>query len=250
MRSTILRTGLLIAVAGLALAACSGEKKAASALPEQIGTMDREAFTAAVKQVILENPEILPQALENLQRREHQKTFDKLVSFKGDDPVLGPADAPITVVEFFDYNCTYCKHAYPWLLKQVDDKRRDVKVVFKEVAIIANTSEPAARAALAAKPQGKYREMHIALMEAKDLSDATLEKTAKSVGLDIPRWRKDMTAGWVNKHLNDTYRQYDEAQLQGTPGIFINGQFINGFEENMLNKMLDKARAELAEKKG
>src|SRR5579871_464506 len=145
-----MRPSTFFAVATFALAAaCSGPSSKTVKAPEAVDRMPRAEVEAIVHDYLMKNPEVLAEAFTELSRREDQKTYDKLVTNK-EDPVLGNPNAPITMVEFFDYNCGYCKAANPWVFSQIDNKRGDIKVIMKEYPVIAQTSQFASEAALAA----------------------------------------------------------------------------------------------------
>ena len=150
--------GLPLLAALALLAACS-----AQSAPDSVDRMARSEVEAIVREYLVSNPEALAAGLEALQKQEQAKLFARLASHP-DDPSLGPKDAPVTIVEFFDYNCGYCRVANDWVFDTIDDRSGDVRVIFKEYPILAESSILAARAALAAHRQGKYREMHVALM--------------------------------------------------------------------------------------
>lgn len=231
---------LILGMMSAALAACSPQDGARS--PDSVDRMARSEVEAIVKDYLISNPEVLSEAIRALSAHEQNKMVDSL-SADVRDPSLGPKDAPITIIEFFDYNCGYCHAAYPWLFRHLDDKAGDVRVIFKELPILAESSLIASRGALAAHRQGKYREMHLALMRSKDLSEAGVEATARTVGLDMKRFASDFTDRKVMDHIADVARQSEEAGIRGTPGFFINGEFINGFDEPTLERMIRDARS-------
>ncbi len=243
MRLRLTCVSAFLLLAGLLLAgACSPAKNIAA--PDAIDRMSRAEVEAIVKDYLVQNPDVMREALEALNTREQQLTIAKLVSSE-DNPRIGPDNAPITIVEFFDYNCGYCHAANPWLFKHLDDKRRDIQVVFKELPILAESSLLASRAALAADRQGKYREMHLALMKSKDLTDSGIEKIGKSIGLDVTRLKKDMDGEPVMAQIQKVSAESEEVGVRGTPGFFINGQFLNGFDEETLDKIIAAERAKL-----
>lgn len=237
----------ILAAAAAALLALTGCGKAAPSVPQ----MSDADFDAKLKQSLLAHPEVLAEAFTELERREKAKEDVKLAGFskkfasEPGDPTLGPKDAKITMVEFFDYNCGHCREAYPWMFQQLDAKSNDVRVVFKEFPILAPSSIDAAKAALAANKQGKYREMHLALMHSHDLSPAGIEKSAQSVGLDMARFKADIASKEMDAHLERVAKEAEEANIQGTPGIFINGGFLAGFNEQIVEQMMQKTRSEL-----
>jgi protein-disulfide isomerase len=241
---------LAAAVMALAVAACSGQT--ATRVPDSVDKMPRGDVEAIVKDYLIKNPEVIIESLNAFQKREEDKTAQrkkdlgvKLATEKGDFPTLGPANAKITLSVFFDYNCPHCKEAYPWIFASLDDKRHDVRVVFKEYPILHPSSVEAAKAAIAADKQGKYREMHLALMHARDLSDENIEKIAQSVGLDMARWKKDKDSTGTAQQLVRVKEQADGAELSGTPAIFLNGELLEGFNQQMAEQMMDKVRAKL-----
>lgn len=236
-----MRTLLISAAsaATLLLAACSQQ----ASVPDSVDRMARSEVEAIVKNYLISNPEVLSEAITALGKHEQQKVFASLLT-QTNDPSLGPKDAPVTIVEFFDYNCGYCKAATDWVFKQVDDRQGDVRVVFKEFPILAESSMEAAKAALAADRQGKYRDMHNALMKTRDLTPEGLEKAARSVGLDVAKWKTDMASDSVLIQIDQVRMQGEQAGVQGTPGFFINGQFLNGFHEGTLQRAIDDARKE------
>lgn len=229
--------GLL--AAGLGLAACS-----AGGAPDQVDRMARSEVEAIVKDYLVSNPEVLQEALAEVHQLERRQIFAQLVA-EPDDPTIGPADAPITIVEFFDYNCGFCRQANDWLFEQVDDRRGDIRVVFKEYPILAQTSLGAAQAALAAERQGKYREMHVALMKSPDLSEEGIAKIAKSVGLDQEQFERDMADPKILEHIQRVYGEAEEVGVEGTPGFFVNGEFHNGFRKETMQALLEDARKAL-----
>jgi protein-disulfide isomerase len=238
MRLTYLAAAALV----LGLAACSPAGKTEVKAPDSVNRMQRSEVEAIVKDYLINNPEVLAQAFGELQRREEVKTFTRLINEK-DDPSIGPANAPITIVEFFDYNCGYCKAANPWVFEQLASKKNDVRVIFKEYPVLAESSHYASTAALAAAKQGKYREMHLTMMKSHDFSPENVDKMAASVGLDLDRMHKDMKSEEVADHITRVLTEGQQADVKGTPGFFVNGVFLNGYNQEQLQQMVDDERA-------
>jgi protein-disulfide isomerase len=236
MRLTLLAAAAL----SLGLAACSGGKTDVKA-PDSVNRMQRSEVEAIVKDYLVKNPEVLAEAFTELNRREEVKTFTKLINEK-DDPSIGPASAPITIVEFFDYNCGYCKAANPWVFEQLASKKNDVRVIFKEYPVLAESSHYASTAALAAAKQGKYREMHLTMMKSHDFSPENVDKMASSVGLNLDQMHKDMKSEEVGDHITRVLTEGEQANVKGTPGFFINGVFLNGYSEAQLQQIIDDER--------
>jgi protein-disulfide isomerase len=241
----------LAALLALGAAACSGGETKA---PDSIDKMAKADVEAIVKEYLLREPEILFEMQAAYQRNQlatqtlaAEGAWDKLLATAKDDPFIGPKNAPITIVEFSDYDCGVCKAAVPWVMSQVDDRRGDIKVIVKESAVRGEDSRRAAIAAMAAHQQGKYREMHVALMKApaNAYTPANLEIIAKSVGLDIPRWKKDMADNNLIQRVDRSVNEFDMAGLQGTPSFLINGRFVGGFGQEELESLIEATRKQI-----
>ena len=119
-------------------------------------------------------------------------------------PVVGNAKGDVPVIEFFDYNCGYCKKAFADVA-QLIDKDKKVQRDPKEFPILSKGSEEASRVALAAKMQGKYWEFHRAMLESQgQANEASALRVAEKLGLDMARLKKDMASAEVKKEIDDT----------------------------------------------
>jgi protein-disulfide isomerase len=129
-------------------------------------------------------------------------------------------------------------------MNQVDNRKSDIRVIIKESAVRGANSELAARAALAADRQGKYREMHIALMKvpANAYSPEIIERIGQSVGLDTARLKRDMEDKSLHNLIARHVAEFDQAGLDGTPGFFINGKYVAGFDQQSLEALIADAR--------
>jgi protein-disulfide isomerase len=232
--------------------ACSPGGGAAKA-PDSIDRMSKAEVHAIVKEMFLTEPEFLEEVVAKLEENKavaQAKTAEAAwatMSKVGDDPSIGPANAPITIVEFTDYNCGYCKAAVSWVMNQVDDRRGDVRLVVKESAVRGTNSELAAAAALSAQKQGKWREMHIALMRvpANAYTPEIVDTIAKSVGLDMNRFQKDLASKETKQRMERSIQEYQDVGLEGTPTFFINGAYVGGFGEDHLNDLVKQEREKL-----
>lgn len=242
---------VLTAVAALGAAACSGGETKA---PDSIDRMSKAEVEAIVKEYLLREPEILFEMQAAYQRNQlatqtlaAEGAWDKLIASSKDDPFIGRKDAPITIVEFSDYDCGVCKMAVPWVMSQVDDRRSDIKVIIKESAVRGEDSRRAAIAALAAHNQGKYRDMHVALMKApaNAYTPENLEIVAKSVGLDVARWKADMARPELVQRVDRSVKEFDLAGLQGTPSFLINGKYVGGFAQDELESLIEATRKQI-----
>ena len=207
----------------------------AMAYAADMNTAQKQQIQAVVRDYIMSNPQVLVESLQGYQQKQMsqardmmQKTQDSSPRFadalfhQANDPTVGSANAKITVVEFFDYQCPHCVD----MTQVMDDlvaSNPNVRVVFKEFPIRGPMSEYAAKAALAAKEQGKYFEFHKALMGSKQqpLTEDLILGFAKSTGLDIDKWKAAMNSPAVQQQLKANYKLAQELKLLGTPAIFI-----------------------------
>ena len=145
-------------------------------------------------------------------------------------PVTGAANAPITIVEFSDFQCPYCIQAVPEIEALLKVYPKQVKLIFKQFPLeIHSDAYRAATAALAAQKQNKFWEMHYALFaHHEDLSMAGILKAAQEIKLDIPRMQKDMESKEIHDTIEKDLVEGGKAGVEGTPTIFINGQRYNG----------------------
>lgn len=141
-------------------------------------------------------------------------------------PVAGNPRGNVTIVEFFDYACPYCKAMEPRLERLLKDDS-NVKLVLKEFPILTPQSLPAARASLAARKQGKFEQFHTALIGFKGrLSEEVIFETAKQVGLDVVRLKKDMQAPDVDNEIIATFNLARAIRIFQTPGIIVGDHML------------------------
>ncbi len=235
--------------AALSLGGC-GDGQAQSRSEEQVRQIVRE--------YLLDNPEIIREALIELQNREQaaaQQEVRMAAASMRDEivsdprvPSIGPDDAKVTIVEFFDYNCSYCKLASSWVEDTLERHPEDVRVVFRDYPILNNrtgTSIEAAEAALASANQGKFREMHFALYGAtSSVSSEEIDAIAEDVGVDVEQMRADMETGNYGELLADTMVIGEQIGIEGTPFFMVGDQIVPGADMESLEALL---MAELAE---
>ena len=190
-------------------------------------------------EAILENPDIVMQAVEILREREEAAQAEATrsailhLSFELTEdpnaPVLGNPEGDVTVVEFFDYNCPYCKRAATEV-KSLLAADGNVRLVQREWPILGEGSLFATRAALAAREQGKYEEMHWALMADQTRKDeAAVLRIAVSVGLDLDRLKADMAAPEVDEHIAISSSLAKTLGFTGTPSFVIGTEALFGY---------------------
>lgn len=205
---------------------------------------------AIVRDYLVRNPDVLREALDALADRSSAERWQQI---KADprDFSIGPADAPVTIVEFYDYRCAYCHAALQWVL-DVSRTRRDVRFVFKELPILSDASMEAARAALAARPQGRYLQFHQALMSHpldRDMTSADIDAIARRSGIDVPRMRREMSDPEITTILEQNRAQAIDYNINGTPGFVINGELIPGFNQPLLETRIREAVREARERR-
>jgi protein-disulfide isomerase len=156
-------------------------------------------------------------------------------------PTLGPPNAPITLVEFSDFQCPYCIAAVPQIRAVMSAYPTQVKLIFKQYPLdIHSQAELAAYAALAAHKQGKFWAMHDAMFASRDLSRDNILALAEKSGLDMKRFQTDLASTDVHETLIRDIQDGDRAGVQGTPTIFVNGKRYNGpIVEASLKPVLD-----------
>jgi protein-disulfide isomerase len=143
-------------------------------------------------------------------------------------PVLANPQGDITIVEFSDYTCPYCKAAEPRLMRLVDGDKR-VKLVMKEFPILTRQSLIASRMALAAAKQGKYRAFHLAMMRREGVwGEAEVMETAKAVGVDVGRARRDMYASDVTDEIIANFNLARGIRVFQTPAYIVGGHLVTG----------------------
>ncbi|MCP4935187.1 MAG: thioredoxin domain-containing protein [bacterium] len=269
MGMRLLTRFLAIGLAGLLLASCAEEQSSneSKAKPDAGAKIERvakavankktsqkgfsreqeEAIARIVRQTLVSRPEIIQEAIVALQQKEKAQEAKRKISALSDnaetlyrskfDPVAGNPDGDVTVVEFFDYNCPYCRKGFKTLEKVVKQDK-NIRVVFKEFPIFGNASLTAARAALASKEQGKYYVYHKALLEADGrLTDSSVFTIARQVGLDIDRLRKDMESPEVAQSIGETKDLANRLGITGTPAYYVGDKFIGGVPPNLSEVM-------------
>lgn len=147
------------------------------------------------------------------------------------DHVTGPEDAPVTLVEYGDYECPYCGMAYPVVKSAQRELGKDLRFVFRNfpLAEAHPHARLAAEAAEAAAAQGKFWEMHDTLFEHQDALEAEdIIGYAKSLGLDMTQFGKDLQDSKYTKRVREDFRSGVKSGVNGTPTFFINGSRYEG----------------------
>ncbi len=204
-------------------------------------------------QAIRENPQIIMEAAQILEAEQSAAQTQaqaevlnnerQLLERDPNAPVLGNPDGDVTVVEFFDYNCPYCKRAMAEVQGLLEGDE-NVRLVYREWPILGDGSVFAAKAALAAREQGKYEEFHWALMGMQERADeASVMRIATDIGLDVERLRADMDTAEIKEHIATSMRLTQALGFNGTPSFVIGDNLVPGFvEEEQLRTIVEKVR--------
>jgi len=213
----------------------------------------QDAVKKMIHDYIMENPSVIADAIEALRQKEElaaEISARKAVTDRKNEiindpesPVLGNAKGDVTVVEFFDYRCPYCKNMLDMVMDTVKTDGQ-VRLVMKELPILGPDSVTAARAALAARNQKKYEEFHRALMKLKGpVNEASVMKTAAEIGLNVEKLKKDMDDDRIDTVLKNNIQLAHALNISGTPGFIIGDQITPGaMNQQALKQMIDQAR--------
>jgi protein-disulfide isomerase len=207
-----------------------------------------------VLEAIRENPEIVLEAVQIIEQREQERQAAAAKSVLSDNrdllendpnaPVLGNLDGDVTVVEFFDYNCPYCRRVKPHI-ETLLEQEPNVRLVYRAWPILGDGSVFAARAALASREQGKYEKFHWALMGMQGRAEeASVIRVAEEVGLDIAKLRRDMQAPKVDAHIAASMELSRALGFNGTPSFVIGDALVPGvIEAEQMIQLAQETRA-------
>lgn len=231
---------------GLALAFCA---QAATFSDDQ-----KKEMEDIVHSYLLNHPEILNEMVDKLKIKEDQdanaakanalSTSSESIFHDASDGVIGNPTGDVTIVEFMDYNCGWCRKS----IKNVQElvkKDKNLRVVMKEWPIFGEGSEAGARAAMAAAKQGKYWELHQALFSFQgQVTPDVVAQVAKASGLDMKKLKEDMASAAVDANLASTLKLASALKFTGTPGFLVNKNVFPGYME--LARMEDLVALERA----
>lgn len=236
----MMRTHRWIARAALALCIALTAWQSAPAEAQRFNAQEQAEIRAVVRDYLVNNPDVLREALDALEARVSAERWQEVRSDPRDF-AIGPADAPVTIVEFFDYRCPYCHAAFEWVT-DLARSRNDVRIIFKELPILSDASMEAARASVAAMPQGRYWQFHGALMGYRgELDSAAIDRLARESGIDVARMRRAMESPDITALLQDNRAHAIEYDITGTPGFIINGELVPGFNQPLLETRIREA---------
>jgi protein-disulfide isomerase len=244
---------LAICASGIADAgpARSEEAKPAPTTPVPAGKPDE--FGERVRAYLLANPEVIFEAAQLYQQRKdaaQAEIVKQTIATKANEilrdaaaPVGGNKAGDVTLVEFFDYNCKYCRAVAP-TIAEVLGADAGLRLVYKEFPILGDGSAAAARVALAAERQGKYHELHGILMGASgSVTEESALSAAEGLGLDMGQLRRDMADPAIAAAIARNQALAAELGINGTPGFVIGEQIAPGaIDRGTLTDLIAKAR--------
>ena len=213
----------------------------------------KEAVERVVHDYILAHPDVVVEAIRAAQTKAREKKEENakqaITERRGEllsdasAPVAGNPQGDVTIVEFFDYRCPYCKQVEPHLeaLLKEDPKLR---IVYKEFPVLGPESVYASRMALAAQKQGKYAPFHDAMMAAKGkITEETVLSVARSAGIDVARAKTDMTGPDIQEIIKRNYALADALDIQGTPAFIVGEALVPGaIDLDNLRHLIAEAR--------
>jgi protein-disulfide isomerase len=242
--------------AGLVVAAPPGfaQQSTPMAAGPALSPAQRAEVIALIRQELVQDPSILREAIASLQAQDQasqaQAQGNAIASqqkaLTGDpaDPEIGNARARVSVVEFYDTRCPYCREMRPELTALA---RQDpnVRVIFKDIPILGPNSVIEARALLAAQRQGGYAAMQAAIMsDGQPPTDTDLRETAKRLGMDADRLMRDMNDPAIAARLAANTALAQSLGINGTPALVIGNQLVPGaISLDALQKLVDQAQA-------
>ena len=204
----------------------------------QLDPADRELMEQVIEQYIRTHPELIEQSLQALEaKREAEEKAKQKVALEAHQaellndptsPVSGNPSGDITLIEFFDYRCGYCKRA-AGAVTQLQQENPRVRVVYKDFPILGEASELAAKAALASKAQGKHQAFHEAMLAFKgDITKESLLSLAGEVGLDTTKLEADMRNPEWQKVIDTNRALARTLGISGTPGFIVGTELVPG----------------------
>jgi protein-disulfide isomerase len=258
MRSFLLLLCGALLGAGAFLAAGATSPVSIANAPEPAESMSgggagNAGLGKSIRAYLMANPEVLVDAMAELEKKQDsqrdtvaqkaiQQNQAELLRDPG-TPSTGNAESDVTIVEFSDYQCPYCKRAHT-AVKSVLASDAKVKLVYKDLPILGEASKVAAAAALASVRQGKHDAFHDALMaNTAKLDSDLIFKIAASVGIDVTQLQKDMDDPKIKDVIDRNLALAQELGVRGTPAFVIGKQFVPGaVDADALKQMISDAR--------
>ncbi len=243
----LLAAAFMIALAGQARAQT---QQSTPPLPEGL---EREVLNQIIEDYIRNHPEVIIESLRSMEERQRQAEADhrrQIILARGEalerdptSPVFGNPEGDVTIVEFFDYRCGYCRRMMPTIQKLLEEDT-NLRWVMKEFPILGPESLYASRAAVAAQKQGKYQEFHLALMsDGVSVTQENVDRIAALLGLDMEQLKADMDSEETKEILANNQRLARELGISGTPSFVLGEEFLPGaVPEEQLRALIERQR--------
>ena len=207
--------------------------------------IDKEKIEIIIKNFLTQNPSFILSTLDDYKKTVEKTKKHNAISLLDsiNNPGIFQKNADITIYEFFDYNCGYCKSVVKTILDVMSEDKK-INFVFVEFPILSKESYTAAVAALAAKKQGLYTDFHLSLMKIRGrINEDIVFKTAKDTGLDINKLKTDMKSSEIENQLKQNREIAKSLGLNGTPAFIIGDIIYPGaLEKNSLKGMIKQFR--------
>ncbi len=256
MRRLLLTAALAVVLAPFA--AHAEDAPAPAAAPHVFSDAEKAAIKDVVREYLTkEHPEIMLEGIKELQERDQAsaeaKSKEAITTLKDkiygnkETPVGGNPKGDVTIVEFYDYQCGYCKMSQAALEKLMGEDK-NIRFIYKEFPVLGAVSLEAAKASQAASLQGidKFTKFHNALMDKKEhLNEDIIYKAAKDVGLNVEKLKKDAASEDVAKYIQSTLDLGGQIGVRGTP-LFIVGESVypGALQYEQFKEAVAKARAD------
>lgn len=217
-------TLIVVVLIGAAFGA-AGMWLAERAAPGDLGSADKTRIERVVHDYLLANPQIIPEAMQRLQERESGRAVAAnraRVETPYRQAIMGNPQGDVTLVQFFDYNCGYCRASLP-TIEQLVKRDPKLRVVFRELPILAEESRDAARASLAAAAQGRFAAFHEALYAAGPVSTQSIAATARATGVDLSKVPDD-----ADTEIAGNLELAAKLGISGTPAWVVGDKVLSG----------------------
>lgn len=227
-------------LAGVAIVALTVLNFSGAAQAADSKAMTKEEVQTIIHDYIMENPQVIMESFEKFQRKQVEERmgkakenidkYQKELTQNPMAPVAGNPNGDVTVVYFFDYNCGYCKRAFPTISKLIDEDKK-VRVVLKELPILGPSSELAAKYALAVHniDKGKYFAYHSELMKfTGEKTEASLTEMAKKVGIKEDKLKEAVAKPEIGEYINSVRELAQNIGIGGTPAFVVGKELIPG----------------------
>ncbi|MGH6782033.1 MAG: DsbA family protein [Sphingomonadaceae bacterium] len=237
--------GIIGALAGGAIVTVAAMQGVTAPGAGSIGAKDRAAIEAIVRDYILEHPEIIPQAIEKLQGKRTAELIAanrKALETPFASGWAGARDGDVVLVEFFDYSCGYCRQSVADVDRLIKEDPK-LKVVFRELPILGEASDAAAKVSLSAARQGAFYPFHLKLFAAGRPTPANIARVQQEAGLDPAKVAADGKATDVQAEIDANIEMARGLQLTGTPAFIVGDQLLPGaVGYDALKKAIAEAR--------